>query len=82
VVENILDGDDLTGDEFSRLLDILSAFVVTPGVEYLEASLEIIQYLTDGLRNNIHVITDTSGRVRSAKVSNVTLVSTLVLCNM
>jgi len=77
VVENILDGDDLTGDEFSRLLDILSAFVVTPGVEYLEASLEIIQYLTDGLRNNVHVITDTSGIVRNA-----TLVSTLVLCNM
>ena len=69
MVESILDDDGLTGDEFSRLLDILGALVVTPGVDYLDASLETIQYLVDALQDNLHVITDTSGRVRSANGS-------------
>ena len=69
MVESILDDDGLIGDEFSRLLDILGALVVTPGVEYLETSLEIIPYLVDALQDNLHVITDTSSRVRSANGS-------------
>ena len=36
VVESILDDNGLTGDDFCRLLDILGALVVTPGVDYLE----------------------------------------------
>ena len=69
MVESILNDDGLTGDEFSRLLDILGALVVTPGVDYLETSLEIIPYLVDALQDNLHVITDTSSRVRSANGS-------------
>ena len=64
VVNSILDGDDLTADNFSTVLDILDALTMTAGVEYLEVSLQITEDLVGTLQENPLVVTDGSAKVR------------------
>lgn len=60
----ILDGDDLTADNFSTVLDILDTLTMTAGVEYLEVSLQITEDLVGNLQENPLVITNGSAKVR------------------
>ena len=64
VVDSILDGDGLTADNFSTVLDILDALTMTPGVEYLGVSLQITEDLVNTLQENPLVVTDGSAKVR------------------
>lgn len=64
MVDSILDGDDLTADNFSTVLDILDALTMTPGVEYLGVSLQITENLVNTLQENPLVVTDGSAKVR------------------
>lgn len=64
VVGTILDGDDLTADNFSTVLDILDTLTMTAGVEYLEVSLQITEDLVGNLQENPLVVTDGSAKVR------------------
>lgn len=60
----ILDGNDLTADNFSTVLDILDTLTVTAGVEYFEVSLQITEDLVGNLQENPLVVTDGSAKVR------------------